>query len=127
MLQIVFNEISAAEISNLPTLEQLQIFDEFKVTPDDLANIDNPEKQDDRFGKLTRDDKTLYRFRSGEHRFYFEVIDRKVIVHRILNKGSFSDFLFRTKLPNPNEDEALADSKHFWNLIEEGRQSRSNL
>ena len=37
MLQIVFNEISAAEISRLGTLEQLELLDEFQVSEADLA------------------------------------------------------------------------------------------
>ncbi|MGB0143679.1 MAG: hypothetical protein ACON4R_11975 [Akkermansiaceae bacterium] len=118
MLQIVFNEISAAEISQLDTLEQLTLLDEFKVTSNDLEHLD-----DERFGKIERDGKTLYRFRSSEWRFYFEVVGDQVVVHRVLHRGTFSDFLFRSKLPM-GEDEALADSKHFWNLIDEGRQAR---
>ncbi|MDG1070867.1 MAG: hypothetical protein P8P32_04605 [Akkermansiaceae bacterium] len=118
MLQIVFNEISAAEISQLGTLEQLELLDEFKVTEDDLEHLD-----DQRFGKIERNGKTLYRFRTLDWRFYFEVVHEQVIVHRVLHKGTFSDFLFRSKLPL-GEDEALADSKHFWNLIDEGRQAR---
>ncbi|MDA7881595.1 hypothetical protein N9A94_04755 [Akkermansiaceae bacterium] len=118
MLQIVFNEISAAEISQLDTLEQLELLDEFKVTEDDLEHLD-----DDRFGKIERDGKTLYRFRTQDWRFYFEVVAEHVIVHRVLHKGTFSDFLYRSKLPL-GEDEALADSKHFWKLIDEGRQAR---
>lgn len=117
MLQIVFNEISAAEISQLDTLAQLQVFDDFQVTPDDLKNLDC-----EKFGKLERDGKTLYRFRSDDWRFYFEVADNKVIVHRVLHKGSISDFLYRSKIST--EDEALADSKHFWNLIDEGRNAK---
>ncbi len=117
MLQIVFNEISAAEISQLDTLSQLQIFDEFQVTHDDLENLDG-----DKFGKIERDSKTLYRFRSDDWRFYFEVADNKVIVHRVLHKGSLTDFLYRSKLSS--EDEALAESKHFWNLIDEGRNAK---
>jgi len=118
MLQIVFNEISAAEISQLGTLEQLELLDEFKVTEDDLEHLD-----DERFGKMTRDGKTLYRFRSKDWRFYFEANKEQVIVHRVLHKGTFSDFLFRSKLPLA-EDEQLADSKHFWKLIEEGKNAR---
>lgn len=118
MLQIVFNEISAAEISQLDTLEQLTLLDEFKVTSSDLEHL-----EDERFGKIERDGKTLYRFRSSEWRFYFEVVGDQVVVHRVLHRGTFSDFLFRSKLPM-GEDEALADSKHFWNLIDEGRQAR---
>ncbi len=118
MLQIVFNEISAAEISQLDTLKQLELLDEFKVTEKDVENLD-----DERFGKIERDGKTLYRFRTAEWRFYFEVADEQVVVHRVLHRGTFSDFLFRSKLPL-GEDEALAESKHFWQLIDEGRQAR---
>ncbi|MBK1834657.1 type II toxin-antitoxin system RelE family toxin [Roseibacillus ishigakijimensis] len=118
MLQIVFNEISAAEISQLDTLAQLQIFDEFQVTHDDLEHLDG-----EKFGKLTRDGKTLYRFRSDDWRFYFEVAEDKVIVHRVLHKGTLSDFLYRSKISS--EDDALADSKHFWKLIDEGRNAKA--
>ena len=118
VFQIVFNEISAKEISQLDTLEQLQLLDEFKVTEKDIENLD-----DERFGKIERNGKELYRFRSEDWRFYFEVLKEQVVVHRVLHRGTFSDFLFRSKLPMA-EDEALAESKHFWNLIDEGRQAR---
>ncbi len=119
MLQIVFNEISAAEISALGTLEQLELLEEFRVTEKDLNDIGN-----EHFGKIERDGHVLYRFRAKDYRFYFEVKDGSVIVHRVLHKNSFSDFLFRAKMPL-GEDEALASSKHFWKLIEEGRNAKS--
>ena len=118
VLQIVFNEISAAEISQLDTLSQLDLLDAFKVTEEELRNIDG-----ERFGKITRDNINLYRFRAGDHRIYFEVQDGLVIVHRVLNKNSFSDFRFRSSLPI-GEDEDLSESKVFWNLIEEGRNAK---
>lgn len=118
MLQIVFNEISAAEISRIPTLEQLDLLGDFKVTETTLQNIDGST-----FGKIEKDGKCLYRFRTKDHRIYFEVQDEKVIVHRVLDKNSISDFLFRAKLSNVNEDEALSNSKHFWKLIEEGQNA----
>jgi hypothetical protein len=118
MFQIVFNEISAAEISRLDTLEQLELLDEFKVTEQDLENLG-----DDRFGKIERDGRVLYRFRAKDWRFYFEVKDGLVIVHRVLHKGTFTDFAFRSKIPI-GEDEELAKSKHFWKLIDEGRAAR---
>ena len=118
MFQIVFNEISAAELSSLETLEQLELIDEFKVGKEDLANLNG-----DRFGKIDRDGRVLYRFRAKDYRFYFEVKDGAVIVHRVLHKGTFSDFKFRSKLPVA-EDEAVANSKHFWKLIDEGRNAR---
>jgi hypothetical protein len=119
VLQIVFNEISAAEISQLDTLDALELLDEFKVKEEDLAHL-----EDERFGKIERDGKTLYRFRSKGWRFYFEVIENHVMVHRILHKNTFRDFLFRSKLPF-GEDEELAQSKQFWHLIEEGRNAKS--
>jgi len=118
VFQIVFNEISAAEISQLGTLEQLELLDEFKVSEKDLERIDG-----DRFGKIEREGKTLYRFRAKDYRFYFEVKEGTVIVHRVLHKGTLSDFLFRSKMPL-GEDEELAKSKHFWKLIDEGRNAR---
>ncbi len=122
VLQIVFNEISAAEISRMDTLEQLALLDAFKVTESDLADLDG-EQSEKSFGKMTRNGKTLYRFRTDDYRIYFEVADDAVIVHRVLNKNTFSDFLFRSKMP-VSEDEQLSKSKHFWKLIEEGRNAR---
>lgn len=118
MFQIVFNEISAAELSSLDTLEQLELLDEFKVGKEDLENLEG-----DRFGKIERDGTVLYRFRAKEYRFYFEVKEGVVIVHRVLHRGTFSDFLFRSKMPLA-EDEQLAESKHFWKLIDEGRNAK---
>jgi len=118
VFQIVFNEISAAEISSLPTLEQLELLEEFQVSEGDLETLTG-----ERFGKIERDGRVLYRFRAKDHRFYFEVKDGAVIVHRVLHKGSISDFKFRSKMP-VSEDEAIANSKHFWKLIEEGRNAR---
>lgn len=118
MFQIVFNEISAAEISALGTLEQLELLEEFHVTEQDLNGSGS-----DRFGKIERDGHVMYRFRAKEYRFYFEVKDGAIIVHRVLHKGTLSDFLFRSNMPLA-EDEALANSKHFWKLIDEGRNAR---
>jgi mRNA-degrading endonuclease RelE of RelBE toxin-antitoxin system len=119
VFQIVFNEISAAEISALGTLDQLELLEEFRVGKEDLENLNG-----DRFGKIDRDGRVLYRFRAKDYRFYFEVRDGSVIVHRVLHKGTVSDFMFRSKMPL-SEDEALANSKHFWKLIDEGRNARS--
>jgi len=118
VFQIVFNEISAAEISALGTLEQLELLEEFKVSKEDL---DTPGC--DKFGRIERDGRVLYRFRAKDYRVYFEVSEGSVIVQRVLHKGTFSDFLFRSKMPL-SEDEALAGSKHFWKLIDEGRDAK---
>lgn len=124
MLQVIFNEISANEISQLPTLEQLEVLNEFKVTPQDLENLDKKDSESP-FGKVERDGKTLYRYRASDVRLYFEVSDdhQSVIVHRVLSKNSFQDFLYRAELP-VGDDEALHQSKQFWELIEEGENAR---
>lgn len=118
MLQVVFNEISAAEISQLDTLLQLELLSQFKVTPEDLDKLDG-----ERFGELSREGKKLYRYRSKDYRIYFEVEGAGVRVHRVLHKNTVQDFLFRSKLP-VSEDEALAHSKTFWKLIEEGEKAK---
>ncbi|MEC5129578.1 hypothetical protein VSU19_22645 [Verrucomicrobiales bacterium BCK34] len=124
VFQVIFNEISAAEISQLPTLEQLEVLSEFQVRPEDLEGIeDHP--ADAPFGEIQRDGKSLYRYRASDVRIYFEVSDdhQSVIVHRVLSKNTFQDFLYRANLP-VEDDEELAGSKQFWELIEEGERAR---
>jgi plasmid maintenance system killer protein len=118
VLEIVFNELSAAEMSQMGTMEQLELLDQFHVQKSDLEKLDG-----EKFGLIERDGKKLYRFRTRDWRLYFEVKDGAVIVHRVMHKGTFSDFMFRSKLP-VSEDEELAKSKHFWKLIDEGRNAR---
>lgn len=117
MSQIIFNEISAAEISALPTMEQLELLADFKVTPEELRN-----PEEDRFGQIDREGKTLYRFRCHDLRIYFEVEDKDVIVHRVMHKNTFQDFRYRSGM-KVSEDEALGKAKEFWELIEEGERA----
>lgn len=119
MLQIVFNKISAAEVSSIPTLEQLDLLGDFQVSESTLQTLD-----DSRFGKMEKDGKILYRYVARDYRIYFEVIEGKVIVHRVLHANSLNDFLFRTNIsPTAGEDEILSQSKHFWKLIDEGKKA----
>ena len=119
MLQIVFNKISAAEVSSIPTLEQLDLLGDFQVSESTLQTLD-----DARFGKMEKDGKILYRYVAKDYRIYFEVIEGKVIVHRVLHANSLNAFLFRTNIsPTAGEDEILSQSKHFWKLIDEGKNA----
>jgi mRNA-degrading endonuclease RelE of RelBE toxin-antitoxin system len=118
VLQIVFNTLSAAELSQLDTLSQLELLNEFKIDEAMLADL--PKRH--AFGKIERDGRALYRYRARDHRLYFEVRDGQVIVHRVLHKNTLEDFLFRSSLPL-SEDEALGKSKTFWKLIEEGERA----
>ena len=118
MHQIVFNEISAAEMSALPKELQLDLLAEFQFLPEDLDKLD-----EERFGILERDGKRLYRYRAKDYRIYFERRAEGITVHRVLHKNTLRDFLFRTKLPM-TEDDQLGQQKGFWKLIEEAEKTR---
>lgn len=124
VFQVIFNEISAAEISQLPTLEQLEVLSEFQVKPEDLDGIEDL-PPGAKFGQIERDGKKLYRYRASDVRIYFEVSKdhQSVVVHRVLSKNTFQDFLYRANLP-VGDDDSLAGSKQFWALIEEGERAR---
>jgi mRNA-degrading endonuclease RelE of RelBE toxin-antitoxin system len=115
MFQIIFNELSAGEMSRLPKLLQLDLLAEFQVLPEDLDHLDEP-----RFGRIERDGKVLYRYRAKDYRIYFERVPDGIAIQRVLHKNTIRDFLFRTKLPMA-EDDQLGEAKEFWKLIDEGR------
>lgn len=120
MLQIVFNELSAAEMAQLPKDLQLDLLAEFEVLPEDLDKLDG----DERFGTIEREGKRLHRYRAKDYRIYFERMPEGITVHRVLHKNTIRDFLFRARLPMPAEDAELSRKKEFWKLIEEGEQTR---
>ena len=120
MFQIIFNSLSAAELSALPKALQLNLLGEFQVLPEDLERREN-----DRFGLIERGGKKLYRYRASDYRIYFEPCAGGVTVHRILHKNTISDFLFRSKLPMVAEDEKLGETQAFWKLIDEGAKAKA--
>ncbi len=118
MFQIIFNELSAAEMAALPKELQLDLLAEFQVLPDNLDQLDP-----DKFGTLERDGKKLYRYRAKDHRIYFERTAEGITVQRVMDKNTLRDFLFRSKLPLA-EDEQLSKKDDFWKLIEAGARTR---
>ena len=118
MFQIIFNELSAAEISALPKKLQLNLLAQFEILPEDLDHLDS-----ERFGVIERDGKKLYRYRAKDYRIYFAKTDEGITIHRVLHKNIFRDFLFRSKLPG-SEDQALGGTREFWKLIDEGKKTR---
>src|SRR5204863_1417464 len=118
MFQIIFNELSAAEMSALPKMLQLDLLAEFEILPEDLDHLDNS-----RFGVLERQGKKLYRYRAKDYRIYFARTPEGITVHRVLHKNTLRDFLYRTKLPT-GEDEQLRATGEFWKLIEQGEKTR---
>ena len=117
MFQIIFNELSAAEISALPKRLQLDLLAEFEILPEDL---DRPDTEC--FGVIEREGKKLYRYRAKNYRIYFAKTEEGVKVHRVLHKNTLRDFLFRSKLP-VSEDAQLGETREFWKLIEEGERT----
>ena len=118
MFQIIFNELSAAEISALPKKMQLNLLEQFQILPEDLDHLDAKH-----FGVIEREGKKLYRYRAKDYRIYFEQTPEGITIHRVLHKNTFRDFLFRSKLP-VSEDQQLGKAREFWKLIEQGEKTR---
>ncbi|MEP6808939.1 MAG: hypothetical protein ABI992_01750 [Chthoniobacterales bacterium] len=118
MFQIIFNQLSAAEMSALPKMLQLELLAEFQILPTELDNLDLQ-----KFGVIEREGKKLYRYRAKDYRIYFEKRPEGITVHRVLHKNTFRDFLFRSKLPMA-EDDQLGKTREFWKLIEQGEKTR---
>src|SRR3954454_13162236 len=118
MFQIIFNELSAAEMSALPKMLQLELLAEFQVMPTDLDHLDET-----KFGVIEREGKKLHRYRAKDYRIYFERSGEGITVHRVLHKNTFRDFLFRSKLPMA-EDDQLGKNREFWKLIEQGERTQ---
>jgi mRNA-degrading endonuclease RelE of RelBE toxin-antitoxin system len=119
MFQIIFNEISAAEMAKLPKKLQLELLAEFQFLPENLDHLDSKA-----FGIIEREGKKLYRYRAHEYRIYFARVPEGILVNRVLHMNTIGDFLFRSKLPMA-EDEQLEQSPGFWKLIEEGERRNS--
>lgn len=114
--QIIFNPLSTAELTRMPRELQLQILGQFRGLPLEI------QREGGDFGRLSRAGRTLQRYRLGDYRVYFERHTLGVVVHRILNKHSLKDFLFRSNLDG-DEDSKLQDNPKFWELIEQSKTS----
>ena len=120
MYQIVFNEISAAEMARIPKELQLELLADFQFLPDDLDQLDSRA-----FGAIEREGKKLYRYRAHDYRIYFERSPEGILVHRVLHKNTIRDFLYRSQLPL-GQEEQLEEHSGFWKLIEEGEKKRKD-
>src|SRR5437764_13735822 len=94
MFQIIFNELSAAELSALPKKMQLDLLEQFQILPEDLDRLDAKH-----FGVIEREGKKLYRYRAKDYRIYFAKTDEGIKVHRVLNKNTFRYYLFPSNTP----------------------------
>ena len=113
MFQIIFNPTSTSELAKLPKDKQLALMGRFDEVPKNLAT----DKTSD-YGRFTREGRHLYRLREGEFRIYFEKVPEGIVVHRLLNKGTLKDFLFRSKLGTADEAE-IEKHPEFWKMIDQ--------
>src|SRR4051794_15587089 len=94
MYQVTFSEQSMRELNKLDKLSQMDAIEPISsLKPSDLAHPREP------LGRFTRAGKTLYRLRSGDFRFYFDVQGENLHTLYILHKNSLEDFVLRNKLP----------------------------
>jgi mRNA interferase RelE/StbE len=112
MYQVTFSEQAMRELNKLEKLAQLDAIDPISsLKPADLAHPREP------LGQFRRGQKSLYRLRAGDFRFYFEAHGEKLHVDYILHRNSLEDFLLRNKLPVSEQQLVEQDSK-FWKYLE---------
>lgn len=100
------------ELNKLDQLAQLEAIDPISnLKPAELARPREP------LGHFRRGNKSLYRLRAGDFRFYFEVHGETLHVDYILHRNSLEDFLLRNKLPVTEQQLVEQDSK-FWKYLE---------
>jgi len=101
------------ELNKLPKLDQLAAIE--PISSLRSAELERPREP---LGRFSRAGQTLFRLRSGDHRFYFEVQDaEKLHVLYILHHHSLEDFLLRNKLP-VSEDQLVEQHSKFWKYLE---------
>jgi mRNA interferase RelE/StbE len=112
MYQVTFSPQAMKELNRLDKLAQLDAIDPItSLKPADLAQPREP------LGHFRRGQKSLYRLRSGDFRFYFEQLGESLHVDYILHRNSLEDFLLRNKLPVSEQQLVEQDSK-FWKYLE---------
>ncbi len=113
MYQVAFSDQSMGELNRMSVEEQLKIVDAISnITPDMLEHPREP------LGRLTRDNRTLYRFRAEDLRCYFEIRDGGILYSLyIIHKHTLTDFVFRFKLPI-TEEQVLEQNGSFWKYLD---------
>ncbi len=112
MYQVTFSAQAMHELNRLPKLDQLDAIAPISaLKPADLAHPREP------LGQFRRGQKSLYRLRAGDFRFYFEAQGESLHVDYILHKNSLEDFLLRNKLP-VSEQQLVEQHSKFWKYLE---------
>ncbi len=112
MHQVTFSEQALGELNRLDTLAQLAVVEPISnLKLDDLAHPREP------LGRFHRGNRTYYRLRSGDYRFYFQVSDDTLHVDYILHMNSLEDFLLRNRLP-VSEQQLVEQHSKFWKYLD---------
>jgi mRNA-degrading endonuclease RelE of RelBE toxin-antitoxin system len=112
MYQVTFSEQAMRELNKLDKLAQLDAIDPISsLKPADLAHPREP------LGYFRRGQKSLFRLRAGDFRFYFEASGETLHVDYILHRNSLEDFLLRNKLP-VSEQQLVEQHSKFWKYLE---------
>jgi mRNA-degrading endonuclease RelE of RelBE toxin-antitoxin system len=112
MYQVTFSEQAMRELNKLEKLAQLDAIDPISnLKPADIAHPREP------LGQFRRGQKTLFRLRAGDFRFYFDVHGETLHVDYILHRNSLEDFLLRNKLP-VSEQQLVEQHSKFWKYLE---------
>lgn len=119
MLEVTFSDAALDELQRLPQLEQLDVIEPLtRLTDEELKAPREP------LGRFQREGRTYFRLRTGDLRAYFELLGaERLHVHYLLQKNSFSDFIFRAKLPAP-EERLVEQNPSFWKYLESLAKSR---
>lgn len=112
MYQVTFSEQAMRELNKLDKLAQLDAIDPISnLKPADIAHPREP------LGQFRRGQKTLFRLRAGDFRFYFDAHGETLHVDYILHRNSLEDFLLRNKLP-VSEQQLVEQHSKFWKYLE---------
>jgi mRNA interferase RelE/StbE len=112
MFQVTFSEQAISELNKLDKLAQLEAVE--PISGIKAADLEKPREP---LGRFHRGGQTLYRLRSGDHRFYFDIQGTTLFVHYILHRNSLEDFLLRNKLP-VTETQLVEQHSKFWKYLE---------
>ncbi len=112
MFQVTFSPQSLHELNKLDKLTQLELIT--PLTGLKAADLANPREP---LGRFQREGHILFRLRSGDYRFYFEVLGETIHTLYILHKNSLEDFLLRNKLP-VSESQLVEQHSKFWKYLE---------
>jgi mRNA interferase RelE/StbE len=121
-VQVNFSAQSMGELNQLPADRQLELIGE-------LANLRREQfygsADAQRFGRVQRENRTFYRVRIGDLRFYMELFADSIFCHHILPKHSFEDFCFRCGLAAP-DDGQVEQNGNLWHFLGDGEGETDN-